>query len=105
MKQFSFELPNNDYIDQLASSTNKRQQFLDKQFTIFPEYPYMDQFYGLFSAYAPQIRFGLMMLPLNKTSDDGPTYVNAKQYHGIIRRRQSRAKAVLANKLIKRCKL
>ncbi|XLR12385.1 hypothetical protein S83_040323 [Arachis hypogaea] len=28
-----------------------------------------------------------MMLPLNKTSDDGPTYVNAKQYHGIIRRR------------------
>nr|XP_025634798.1 uncharacterized protein LOC112728735 isoform X1 [Arachis hypogaea] len=37
MKQFSFELPNNDYIDQLASSTNKQQQFLDKQFTIFPE--------------------------------------------------------------------
>jgi hypothetical protein len=45
------------------------------------------------------------MLPLSMTSDDGPTYVNAKQYHGIIRRRQSRAKAVLQNKLIKRNKV
>ncbi|QHO25845.1 Nuclear transcription factor Y subunit [Arachis hypogaea] len=43
--------------------------------------------------------WGHIMLPLNLTSDDGPTYVNAKQYH-----RQSRAKAVLANKLIKRRK-
>ncbi|XP_057741871.1 nuclear transcription factor Y subunit A-10-like isoform X2 [Arachis stenosperma] len=147
MKPFSLELHNNNnYIDQLASSANKQQQFLDKgpttQFTIFPDckisgesqksqatlslqpsnadprnrfelgftqpmicakYPYMDQFYGLFSAYAPQIS-GRIMLPLNLTSDDGPTYVNAKQYHGIIRRRQSRAKSVLANKLIKRRK-
>ncbi|KAL2327340.1 hypothetical protein Fmac_020767 [Flemingia macrophylla] len=70
---------------------------------ICPKYPYMDQFYGLFSAYGPQIS-GRIMLPINMTSDDGPTYVNAKQYHGIIRRRQSRAKAVLENKLIKRRK-
>jgi nuclear transcription factor Y alpha len=39
------------------------------------------------------------MLPLSTTTDDGPIYVNAKQYHGIIRRRQSRAKAVLENKV------
>ncbi|KAI4348867.1 hypothetical protein L6164_009536 [Bauhinia variegata] len=68
---------------------------------ICAKYPYMDQFYGLFSAYGPQVS-GRIMLPLNLTSDDGPIYVNAKQYHGIIRRRQSRAKAVLENKLSKR---
>lgn len=70
---------------------------------ICAKYPYMDQFYGLFSTYGPQIS-GRVMLPLSMTSDDGPTYVNAKQYHGIIRRRHSRAKAVLQNKLIKRNK-
>nr|BAG50060.1 transcription factor CCAAT [Lotus japonicus] len=70
---------------------------------ICAKYPYMDQFYGLFSAYGPQIP-GRMMLPLNLSTDDGPIYVNAKQYHGIIRRRQSRAKAVQENKLIKRSK-
>lgn len=39
------------------------------------------------------------MLPMSLTSDDGPIYVNAKQYHGIIRRRQIRAKAMMENKL------
>lgn len=32
------------------------------------------------------------MLPLNLASDEGPIFVNAKQYHGILRRRKSRAK-------------
>lgn len=45
------------------------------------------------------------MLPLNLTTDEGPIYVNAKQYHGIIRRRQSRAKAVLDRKMTKRRKV
>ncbi|KAF4369087.1 hypothetical protein F8388_013416 [Cannabis sativa] len=57
------------------------------------KYPYMDQFCGLLS-YGHQLS-GRIMLPLNITADDGPIYVNAKQYHGIIRRRQSRAKAAV----------
>ncbi|XVF55878.1 hypothetical protein PTKIN_Ptkin06aG0071900 [Pterospermum kingtungense] len=64
------------------------------------KYPYMDQCYGVFSTYGPQIS-GRVMLPLNLASEDGPIYVNAKQYNGIMRRRQSRAKAVLENKVTK----
>lgn len=43
---------------------------------------------------------GRVPLPLN-LADDGPIYVNAKQYHGILRRRQSRAKMEAQNKLVK----
>ena len=41
------------------------------------------------------------MLPMSLTTDDGPIYVNAKQYHGIIRRRKIRAKAMMENRLAK----
>lgn len=38
------------------------------------------------------------MLPLDLAADDGPIFVNPKQYHGIIRRRKSRAKAEMLNR-------
>ncbi|KAI5585885.1 hypothetical protein POPTR_006G201900v4 [Populus trichocarpa] len=65
---------------------------------ICAKYPVVDQCYGLFSTFGPQIS-GRIMLPMSTTTDDVPIYVNAKQYHGIIRRRKSRAKAALENKL------
>ncbi|XP_048133169.1 nuclear transcription factor Y subunit A-3-like isoform X2 [Rhodamnia argentea] len=73
-------------------------------------YPPVDPYFsGLLAAYRPQAIAGSQMLgmapgrvplPLN-LADDGPIYVNAKQYHGILRRRQSRAKLEAQNKLVK----
>ncbi|KAL3744697.1 hypothetical protein ACJRO7_013896 [Eucalyptus globulus] len=77
-------------------------------------YPPVDPYYGgLLTAYRPQAIIqsqvgsqmlgmapGRVPLPLN-LADDGPIYVNAKQYHGILRRRQSRAKMEAQNKLVK----
>ncbi|ONK67287.1 uncharacterized protein A4U43_C06F18570 [Asparagus officinalis] len=70
------------------------------QSTACSNYPFVDQCYGLYATYGAQAMHGRMLLPLNMTADI-PIYVNAKQYHGIVRRRQARAKAEMANKLIK----
>lgn len=48
----------------------------------------------------PGLASSRIALPLD-LAEDGPIYVNAKQYHGILRRRQSRAKLEARNKLIK----
>ncbi|KAJ1439892.1 hypothetical protein SESBI_02115 [Sesbania bispinosa] len=77
-------------------------------------YPYGDPiFASSLVAYGPQAVNQQQMLPqmlgLASTrvalpldiAQDGPIYVNAKQYHGILRRRQSRAKLEAQNKLIK----
>ncbi|KAK6941332.1 Nuclear transcription factor Y subunit A, partial [Dillenia turbinata] len=73
-------------------------------------YPYADPYLsGLMSAYGPQAIMQPQMvgmtaarvpLPLDLAENE-PIYVNAKQYHGILRRRQSRAKLEAQNKLVK----
>ena len=70
-----------------------------------------DPYYGSVVAYNQQtmmqphhmftnVAHGRMPLPSEMVEEE-PVYVNAKQYHGILRRRQARAKAEQENKLIK----
>ncbi|XP_057536499.1 nuclear transcription factor Y subunit A-7-like [Amaranthus tricolor] len=73
-------------------------------------YPCGDPYYnGLLTAYGTTsviqshmmgITNARVPLPLD-IAENEPIYVNAKQYHGILRRRQSRAKMEAQNKLIK----
>lgn len=66
--------------------------------------PYVN---GLYTAYGPQVTPEVIGLPPIRVplpielADEGPIYVNAKQYNGIMRRRQMRAKLEAQNKLLK----
>ncbi|CAM8924729.1 unnamed protein product [Rhodiola kirilowii] len=72
---------------------------------ISSEYSHVNRSYVAFSSYGPHFA-GRVMLPSSSfTADEGPVYVNAKQYHGIIRRRKHRAaKAEIDNKSLKEMK-
>ncbi|KAK1652588.1 hypothetical protein QYE76_070393 [Lolium multiflorum] len=75
-------------------------------------YPYADPFYGsAMAAYGshaimhPQmvgmVPSARVPLPIEPAAAEEPIYVNAKQYHAILRRRQLRAKLEAENKLVK----
>ncbi|QCD85525.1 nuclear transcription factor Y [Vigna unguiculata] len=71
--------------------------------------PYSDAQYGqILTTYGQQVMinpplYGMHQarMPLPLEMEEEPVYVNAKQYHGILRRRQSRAKAELEKKVIR----
>ncbi|XP_051113798.1 nuclear transcription factor Y subunit A-2-like isoform X2 [Andrographis paniculata] len=66
-----------------------------------PPIPYAEQCGGgVYANYGSEI-LGRVVLPSSLASDGGPIFVNAKQYNGIMRRRKSRAKAEMKNKMAK----
>ncbi|XP_072952479.1 nuclear transcription factor Y subunit A-10-like [Typha angustifolia] len=94
--------PGKEQNIQQTSATISRQSILSEyqgrcelglgQSVVHPSYSYADKCYGLYTTYGAQAMHGRMLLPLNMM-DNEPIYVNAKQFHGILRRRQARAKA------------
>ncbi|GFP91375.1 nuclear transcription factor y subunit a-3 [Phtheirospermum japonicum] len=96
---------NADYISHQVEMEHHNQS-LD-----YVSYPFAGSYFGkISSAYEPNaVVYPQMMgvpptrvvLPLDCTDGIVPVYVNAKQYHAILRRRQTRAKLEARNKITK----
>ncbi|KAL2933285.1 Nuclear transcription factor Y subunit A-1 [Bienertia sinuspersici] len=93
LKQMPSSMPQN-----LGDQSNSQMELLGHSIVLTP-YQLQDPAYG---GVNPQL-YGLHQsrMPLPLPMEEEPVYVNAKQYHGILRRRQSRAKAELEKKVIK----
>ncbi|XP_057978641.1 nuclear transcription factor Y subunit A-1-like isoform X7 [Malania oleifera] len=104
------------HVEHVTSSTSKTlgeplernpQMELVGHSIVLTSCPYPNSHYGgIMTPYGPQMFphfFGMHQprMPLRLEMEEEPVYVNAKQYHGILRRRQSRAKAELEKKMIK----
>ncbi|CAO2833053.1 unnamed protein product [Amaranthus hypochondriacus] len=97
--------------DALDLQTNNFPQFLSPhqknyielglgQPMVYANYSHVDQCHGFFAVHGAQPT-GRVMLPFTLTTEDGPIYVNPKQYHGILRRRKMRAKEGMKNRSTK----
>ncbi|XP_021298308.1 nuclear transcription factor Y subunit A-7 [Herrania umbratica] len=103
-----------------SAMTTPNVPYTTPQHAVAPAaYPYPDPYYrSIFAPYdaqpyppqpyggQPMVHLQLMGIqqagvPLPSDAVEEPVFVNAKQYHGILRRRQSRAKAESENKVLK----
>ncbi|KAL8154373.1 hypothetical protein V2J09_012133 [Rumex salicifolius] len=89
-----------------SQSNSQSQMELAGHSIVMTPYPFQDPCYGgVMPPYAMQVNPHLYAMqqrvPLPLPLEEEPVYVNAKQYHGILRRRQSRARAELEKKVIK----
>ncbi|PSS24462.1 Nuclear transcription factor Y subunit A-1 like [Actinidia chinensis var. chinensis] len=84
---------------------NSQMELVGHSIVLTP-YPYAEPHYGEIMAYGAQVHPHLLgihqtRMPLPLEMEEEPVYVNAKQYNGILRRRQRRAKLEMEKKVIK----
>ncbi|KAK7861089.1 nuclear transcription factor y subunit a-1 [Quercus suber] len=97
------------YHPQLLKWVNTWIQTPTWNLLVLTPYMYSDPHYGgMLAPYGHQAMIPAQLygmhqarMPLPLEMEEEPVFVNAKQYHGILRRRQSRAKAELQKKAIK----
>nr|CAB3493601.1 unnamed protein product [Digitaria exilis] len=101
--------PKDGSIGREKNHATSQMPALVSEYLASAAYQYPDPYYaGMVPPYGtqavahfqlPGLAHSRMPLPLEVSEE--PVYVNAKQYHGILRRRQSRAKAELEKKVVK----
>ncbi|KAK4428815.1 Nuclear transcription factor Y subunit A-9 [Sesamum alatum] len=94
----------NNGQEQQQLDANSQMELVGHSIMLTP-YPYADPQYGGRLTYGAPVHHLLgyhpARMPLPLEMEEEPVYVNAKQYHGILRRRQMRARAELDKRLVK----